>query len=789
MQYNHLSWIFVLCFLFAGQAFSQNRSGISGRVVDAQGAPIYGATVILKEYNLGKATNENGEFRFTGNFSGTVTLETSFIGYKTDSRNIRVAAATNSPIEIRLEESFYELESVNLSAKSRIQEIEALAFNVEVVNAEKLHHTTLDVGHALDRVSGIRIREDGGVGSRMSLSMNGFRGNQVKIFIDGIPMENFGSSFQLNNIPINLAQRIEVYKGVVPVGLGADALGGAVNIVTNTYDKSHLDVSYSYGSFNTHRSNLNAIYVGDSGFTAQLTAYQNYSDNDYEIEVDVANLETGRYYPDQTVERFNDLYRNETVIFNTGLVNKSFADRLLFGITLGQNYDEIQTGARQVSVYGDRHTRGNIIMPTLKYQKVDLIEGLDVAINANYNFGKEEIVDTVHRRYNWFGEYIQYDRPGGELRYTHSEFENNNGVVSATANYEINENHSISLSNTYNTFDRERSNLLNPNDNLYQQPQKTNKNIFGIGYQFQQENWSITTFAKNYDQINIFDQAYNPTGDYGDVAYRRKKDHFNDIGYGAAGTYFFNDNFQVKASFEKSFRLPEPNELYGDGGILFEGNTALEPEKSYNYNLGASYWLYSGASHIWNFGTNTFYRNAKDFIRPVLNQNQVLQVMDNLADVTNLGVEAEARYTYNNFFSAGANITYQNLRNNTRFVGGQTSESVVYRDRIPNVPYLYGNADAGFNFSSPFDKDHPVSIGYNLLYVHSFYLYWPSLGRSKLGVPEQIAHDLNLTYSFGKDNNFMFTLECRNIADANLYDNFSLQKPGRNFTGKIRYSF
>lgn len=37
----------------------------------------------------------------------------------------------------------------------------------------------------------------------------------------------------MNNIPVNFADRIEVYKGVVPVGFGTDAIGGVINIVTN----------------------------------------------------------------------------------------------------------------------------------------------------------------------------------------------------------------------------------------------------------------------------------------------------------------------------------------------------------------------------------------------------------------------------------------------------------------------------------------------------------------------------------------------------------------------------
>jgi outer membrane receptor protein involved in Fe transport len=502
-------------------------------------------------------------------------------------------------------------------------------------------------------------------------------------------------------------------------------------------------------------------------------------------------LETGEYFPNQEVQRFNDEYHNETIIGNIGVVNTPYADKLLIGFTVGQNYNEIQTGARQVSVYGDRHRRGNILMPSFKYKKGDvLIGGLDVTLNANYNFGEEEVVDTVNRRYNWFGEFIEYDSPGGELNYTHLKFQNNNGIGNANVTYEINDWHKIALSNVYTTFNRERENLLSEESQIYSQPQKTTKNIAGIGYTFEQENWSITTFLKNYNQVNVFEEAYRPEGsEYGTVAYRPRQNTFNNFGYGGAATYFLTDNLQLKTSFEKSFRLPEPNELFGDGGVLLEGNSSLRPETSYNYNFGVGYLFRIQKYHQVNLSTNGFYRDAKDFIRPRLNQNQVFQVMDNLADVTNLGIETEARYSFKDKWSAGANLTFQNLRNNTRYEGGQTQESILYRDRIPNIPYLYGNADASYTLESPFNSKNNISFGYNLLYVHSFYLYWPSLGSTKLEVPKQIAHDLSMTYSFGKYNNFQFTLEARNLADANLYDNFSLQKPGRNFTGKIRYSF
>ncbi|PZW43995.1 outer membrane receptor protein involved in Fe transport [Mesonia algae] len=784
MQYK--SYYVTTLLFFALSLMYGQSSVITGKVLDENQLPVLGASVSLKEISKGTMTDENGNFSLKGNFEGTYTLEISFVGFQTYSEKISIKSSRTEVKDVELKIG-YDLEEVTISAKSKIQEIEALAYNVDVVDATKLHNTTLDVGHALDRVSGIRIRENGGVGSRMQLSMNGFRGNQVKVFIDGIPMENFGSSFQLNNLPINLAERVEVFKGVVPVSLGSDALGGAINIVTNTYDENYLDLSYSYGSFNTHRTNVNAVFVDKNDFTIQINAFQNFSDNNYKVTVDAADLKTGEYFRDQKLERFHDQYHNETFIGKFGWVKKSFADQLLFGVTLGQNYKEIQTGARLVAVYGARHTKGNIIMPSLRYVKKDLFtKGLDVKLSANYNLGKERVIDTLNRRYNWFGDFKEEDTPGGELSYTDLEFQNNNGIVVASADYKINEKHAISVSNSFNTFDRKQWNYLNDEAQVYDDPQKSQKNVLGLAYSYVGGDWNATGFLKNYNQLNKFEESYNPTGDYGDVAYRYQEDNFNDFGYGAAATYFFTENLQVKASYEKSFRLALPEEIYGDGGVLLLGNTDLKPETSNNFNVGAGYWFNLGSvKHLVNIDGTVFYRDSKDFIRPTLNNNQVYQVMDNLADATNLGVEAQVRYNYNNRLLVGANVTYQDLRNNTQFEDGQTIESIVYKDRIPNMPYLYGNGNISYNINNVLGKENVLSLDYNLTYVHAFYRYWPSLGgEGKFGIPEQISHDMNASLKVDK---FQFTLECRNIFDQKMYDNFSLQKPGRSFTGKIRY--
>ncbi len=118
-----------------------------------------------------------------------------------------------------------------------------------------------------------------------------------------------------------------------------------------------LDGSYSYGSFNTHKSYVNFGQTFKNGFTYEINAFQNYSDNDYQVDAPVEDFETGRIDKDKRVrvKRFNDTYHNEAVIGKMGIVDKKWADRLMLGFTYSHMYKEIQTGVRQEIVYGEKN--------------------------------------------------------------------------------------------------------------------------------------------------------------------------------------------------------------------------------------------------------------------------------------------------------------------------------------------------------------------------------------------------------------------------------------------------
>ena len=370
---------------------------VSGKVISKEKQEVVDfATVYLKGTTYGCTTNEEGIYHLHAP-AGKYTLVVSAIGYETIEKPITLVHGERIKMNVMIAPSVTELDEV-VVVSNGVSRVKRSAFNAIAVDTKEFQNSTKNLSDALAKAPGMKLRESGGVGSDMQLMLDGFSGKHVKIFIDGVPQEGVGSSFGLNNIPVNFADRIEVYKGVVPVGFGTDAIGGVINIVTNKKRRNwFLDGSYSYGSFNTHKSYVNFGQTFKNGFTYEINAFQNYSDNDYHVDAPVEDFETGRIDKDKRVrvKRFNDTYHNEAVIGKIGIVDKKWADRLMLGFTYSHMYKEIQTGVRQEIVYGEKHRKGHSLMPSLEYNKRDLlIKGLNVALTANYNKNATANIDT-----------------------------------------------------------------------------------------------------------------------------------------------------------------------------------------------------------------------------------------------------------------------------------------------------------------------------------------------------------------------------------------------------------
>lgn len=672
-----------------------------------------------------------------------------------------------------------------------VSRLKRSAFNAVAVDTKELQNTTKNLSDALAKAPGMKLRESGGVGSDMQLMLDGFSGKHVKVFIDGVPQEGVGSSFGLNNIPVNFADRIEVYKGVVPVGFGTDAIGGVINIVTNKKRRRwFLDASYSYGSFNTHKSNVNFGQTFKNGFTYEINAFQNYSDNDYHIEAPVEDFETGRIDRDKKVrvKRFNDTYHNEAVVGKVGVVDKKWADRLMLGFTYSNMYQDIQTGVRQDIVYGQKHRKGHSLMPSLEYYKRNLFaKGLDVALTVNYNKNLTTNVDTASYKYNWYGDRKLLNSPG-EQSYQHSRADNNNWNGTFTANYRLGKMHMLTFNHVLNTFSRSNTSLLAKEEQSDAIAKETRKNISGVSYRLMpSETWNLSVFGKYYNQF----VAGPVATDANQNDYVRTTSSVSSIGYGAAGTYFILPGLQAKLSYEKAYRLPTIEEMFGNEDLEM-GDIGIRPENSDNVNLNLSYNRTFGRHSVYVEG-GLVYRNTKDYIQrniTDLSGGKSAATYINYGKVLTKGYNISARYGFGKWVSVGGNFTQMDVRDNMKTSISGSAENIAYKERMPNLPYIFADSDVTFYWRDLGRKGNALTVSYDNQYLHSFTYYSSKIGSNKgdYVVPSQFSHNLSLSYSL-RDGRYNLSFECRNFTDEQLYDNFSLQKAGRAFYGKVRVYF
>ena len=785
--------ILLLIMLCSNGLLAQNTR-IFGQVKSDNGDPLVGVTLLVKGTGKGAMTDLQGRYEILEVAPGEQLLQVSFLGYESQEKPFSLKTGEELEMNLVLQEKTEAIEEVTVLGKSVAGQVRDQSYMVSAISTKELYNSTADAQQVLNRVPGIRILEEGGLGSDVNFTLNGFSGDQVKFFMDGIPMDHFGAALGLSNIPVNSIDRIEVYKGVVPVWLGTDALGGAVNIITNQ-GANFLDASYSIGSFNTHRASVNGAYTQPkNGFTFRGNINYNYSDNNYKVWVPIRQ---GNNIVDTAeVERFHDRYRSASARIETGVVNKSYADQLLIGLLAATNDKEVQHGATMNSVYGGIVQNSESLVPTLKYHKKDLFTpGLDLNFYSAYNITKSEIIDTLRGvTYNWLGEATV--TPGsndGEVRRTFTTIDDKDFSSRLNAGYEINDKHSLAFNYSFSHFGRDVFDTENPNQPENQFPKSLAKQVGGLAYKFDpSEKWSSTLFGKFYHITARGSKQY----DFGLATQRidRFEASQNSFGFGLATSYYLLPQLQLKASYENTYRMPTATEMFGDG-LFVSPSPDLGPEQSDNFNLGAAYSHNINNKHLLSLGSSFIYRNAQDLIYQVVTVASPQTRYDNLSETRTLGVEGNFSYEWGDFFRLGGNVTFQDITDQADFVYNDSYTNTGYQKnfqkgfRLPNTPYFFGNANAGFSFQDLISEEDEFNILYRYNYVEQYFLSWAELGSrdSKKIIPTQASHDLEFTYSLA-DGRYNLSLELRNLTNQRLYDKYFLQKPGRAVYLKLRYA-
>lgn len=788
-----------------GQVYEQQS--VSGLIKDVNNAPLPYVTVGIKGTEIGSITDERGYYHLSLP-TGTFVLTTASLEYESENITIKLGNKEHKQQNIQLKSrNNTNLDEVVVYGKTAVQQVKEGAFTVNAIDLSKYANTTTDINQVLKRSPGVTIRENGGFGSDFTFKINGL---DAKIFIDGVPMENFGSSMSLNNIPVNLVERIEVFKGVVPAYLAADVLGGAVNIITKRKHHKFIDVSYGYGSFNTHQAST-IVNATDhkTGLAVKASAFFNHSDNDYTMysnsKYDISLKEAVKSIDENgnpqwkmvetnKAKRFYDGYTSGMGKLEVGFENRKWADRLLVGLSYSQNKNELQLGSTVNSVYGGRWSENDYLMPSLQYKKDSLFfPNLFAEVYTSYGKSITNIKDTAQHQYDWSGKPILFSAIKDP---SHHKYENRNYILRTDFTYRINNLQTNTLSLNYSfTTNQQKSYDMMEQDEHYRNtsglPKQLGKHLINLSWQKQWLNNRLSTVlsAKYYGMSirNDMDERKVETDGSvnGDIV--TQKDFKGYTSGNFAFRYLLHKDVGIKGSIERAYNLPSITSMFGDG-VNYLANTNIKPERSDNFNLGAFYNTFLWTDHYLNIDISGFYRNADNYISSIrLDDKYQYQ---NVHGAKLYGFEFDMRYGYKDLINFSINGSYDKALENERYTDDtKQEESLVYKQQLPNRPWIYGNADLSIGKNNLLGKGTRIEMSYMYQYVHWFYLSWANLGGAgtKNYVPSQNIHTALASFSWGY-NKYSISVEARNFTNELAYDNFRLQKPGRAFYTKFRIS-
>ena len=782
---KRLTFVFFVLFIILGftDGVAQALVTLSGKVTSSDGSPVAQATLAVEGTSYGTYSDNNGNYTLSLP-EGKYILTASFVGFKSQRKNIELRRKKS--VDFVLQENAVGLKDVEVYAKSKSQKLRESSFAVNALDVKPIVNSLNNLNELVNRASGIKVRQEGGVGSDFDLSINGMSGNSVRYFIDGVPLETKGSEVSLANLPVNIIDHIEMYKGVVPSYLGSDALGGAINIVTKKEKKNYLDVSYGIGSFHTHKADMNAqIVFPKSGIIVRPTVGVNYSKNDYMMKgVEVWDESVRKYVPSNR-KRFHDDYFSLLAQVEVGVTGKPWADDFFVTASYSKVNKELQTGSIQTNVYGMAERNGDAYNVSAQYRKKDFIlKGLQMQSILSHTWDHSLTVDTAYRVYDWNGDYIESSRneiTGRERSLRH--YKRPTTMFRSNWDYRINQHHSVNFNYLVNRTGNDRYDDVD--DSFVPSNDIVCKHIIGLSYhqQFLQNKIENTFFVKDYvNHLNIRQtDLYWQTGSDEVIGSNTN----NYWGYGVGTRVKFIEPVALKVSFEHSVRLPLARELLGNGSTIY-ANTALNPERSDNVNVGAFGTWHPATGHSLYYEVNGFMRFVDDYIQAVVAEKEGMMQYENVPAVHIKGVEGEVRYSWKRNLQCMANVSWQDARDQRKYKD-DGKLSATYLDRVPNRPWLFGAAEANYTFYDVLLKNSSLRLGASYQWVHWYFLTWEAYGakESKAQIPAQHVINADMTYSLG-NGKYNISVSCDNIFDRLVYDHYKLQKPGRSFFLKFR---
>lgn len=340
------------------------------------------ATVMILGTNRGAVSNEEGQFEFRKLAAGKYTLRVQVMGYKTQEKTITVSAEATSVVHFQMEEVSFTTDEVVVSANRNEVSRKAAPVVVNVMSA-KLFETvnSTDLAKSLNFQSGLRVENNCQNCGFPQVRINGLEGPYSQILINSRPIISALSGvYGLEQIPVNMIERVEVVRGGGLALFGANAVGGTINIITKDPINNSFQVASTMSNMNGKSweqymgGNVSLVAKDNSYGIALYETYRNRNpydaDGDGFSELGKLNMNTfgmRAYYRPNYFSRINVEYHTTNEFrrggnkFNLQPHEADITEQTKHIINSGGvSYDRYWGEKHKMSVYGSiQHTDRN----------------------------------------------------------------------------------------------------------------------------------------------------------------------------------------------------------------------------------------------------------------------------------------------------------------------------------------------------------------------------------------------------------------------------------------------
>lgn len=204
------------------------QSVFQGKIYDADTKEtIPGANVVLSDRSIGTVTDFDGHYSIKLP-SVKCMVQVSYVGYESITKEVDLQRGSNEQ-DFYMEKLISQIDEVSVMGKSEARKKMEQGLPVTVLRPQDMLGVASDIKSVLTRISGVKIKSLGGVGSLSKIAIRGLEGKRVGFYIEGKPLNDQSDFLALNDIPLDMIEQIEVYKGVIPAKFGGSAMGGASN--------------------------------------------------------------------------------------------------------------------------------------------------------------------------------------------------------------------------------------------------------------------------------------------------------------------------------------------------------------------------------------------------------------------------------------------------------------------------------------------------------------------------------------------------------------------------------